>query len=51
MDTTKGVSVTNTITGAGADANAAWIGDDAWSSSTLFDFLAGQRGDRARTPG
>jgi hypothetical protein len=33
-DTTKGVSVTNTITGAGASANAAWIGDDAWFSST-----------------
>jgi hypothetical protein len=33
-DTTKGVSVTNSITGAGASANAAWIGDDAWFSST-----------------
>ena len=29
-DVTKNVSVTNTITGAGASANAAWIGYDAW---------------------
>ena len=28
-DTTKNVSVTSTITGAGASADAAWIGDDA----------------------
>ena len=33
-DVTKGVSVTNTITGAGASPNAAWIGDDAWYSSS-----------------
>jgi hypothetical protein len=33
-DVTKGISVTNTITGAGASANAAWIGDDGWGSST-----------------
>jgi hypothetical protein len=33
-DVTKNVSVTNTITGAGASANAAWIGDDSWFSST-----------------
>jgi hypothetical protein len=37
-DTTKNVSVTNTITGAGASANAAWIGDDAWyTSAGLLD--------------
>jgi hypothetical protein len=37
-DVTTGVSVTNTITGAGASANAAWIGDDGWynSSGTLL---------------
>ena len=29
-DVTKSVSVTNTITGAGASANAAWIGYGAW---------------------
>ena len=29
-DVTKSVSVTNTITGAGASANAAWIGYDSW---------------------
>jgi len=28
-DTTKNVSLTSTITGAGASADAAWIGDDA----------------------
>lgn len=33
-DVTKNVSVATTITGAGASANAAWIGDDAWDSST-----------------
>jgi hypothetical protein len=33
-DVTKSVSVTNTITGAGASADAAWIGDDGWGSST-----------------
>jgi hypothetical protein len=33
-DVTTGVTVTNTITGAGASANAAWIGDDPWYSST-----------------
>ena len=33
-DATKNVSVATTITGAGASANAAWIGDDSWSSST-----------------
>src|SRR5262249_34676839 len=33
-DVTKNVSVTNTITGAGASADAAWVGDDAWFSST-----------------
>jgi hypothetical protein len=32
-DATKNVSVATTITGAGASANAAWIGDDSWSSS------------------
>jgi len=29
-DVTKSVSVTNTITGAGASANAAWIGYGSW---------------------
>ena len=29
-DVTKNVSVTNTITGAGASAKAAWIGYDSW---------------------
>jgi len=33
-DTTKNVSVTNTITGAGASADAAWIGDDSAVSNT-----------------
>jgi hypothetical protein len=33
-DVTKNVSVTNSITGAGASANAAWTGDDPWFSST-----------------
>jgi hypothetical protein len=33
-DATKNVSVATTITGAGASANAAWIGDDSWSSSS-----------------
>ena len=33
-DVTKNLSVTNTITGAGASADAAWIGDDGWGSST-----------------
>jgi hypothetical protein len=33
-DTTKNVSVTNTLTGAGASANAAWIGDDSWYSNS-----------------
>ena len=33
-DVTKNVSVATTITGAGASANAAWIGDDAWYSSS-----------------
>ena len=37
-DTTKNVSVTNTITGAGASANAAWIGNNAWvTSAGLLD--------------
>ena len=29
-DVTKNVSVSTTINGAGASANAAWIGYDAW---------------------
>ena len=33
-DVTKNVSVSTTINGAGASANAAWIGDDPWFSST-----------------
>ena len=33
-DVTKNVSVTNTITGAGASGNAAWIGDDSWNGSS-----------------
>ena len=33
-DVTKNVSVTNTITGAGASADAAWIGDDSAVSNT-----------------
>ena len=33
-DVTKNVSVTNSITGAGASANVAWVGDDSWFSST-----------------
>ena len=33
-DVTKNVSVATTITGAGASANAAWIGDDSWYSSS-----------------
>jgi hypothetical protein len=37
-DVTKNVSVTNTITGAGASANAAWIGNNAWvTSAGLLD--------------
>ena len=37
-DTTKNVSVTNTITGAGASADAAWIGNNAWvTSAGLLD--------------
>jgi hypothetical protein len=37
-DTTKNISVTNTITGAGASANDAWVGDDAWVTSTGAPF-------------
>jgi hypothetical protein len=33
-DVTKNVTVATTITGAGASANAAWIGDDSWYSSS-----------------
>jgi hypothetical protein len=33
-DATKNISVTNSITGAGTSANAAWIGDDPSFSST-----------------
>lgn len=33
-DVTKNVSVATTITGAGASANAAWIGDESWYSSS-----------------
>jgi hypothetical protein len=33
-DTTKNVSVTNTLTGAGASGNAGWIGEDSWVSGT-----------------
>jgi hypothetical protein len=33
-DVTKNVTVATTITGAGASPNAAWIGDDSWSSSS-----------------
>ena len=33
-DTTKSVTVTNTITGAGASADAAWIGDESGVNST-----------------
>lgn len=33
-DATKNVSVATTITGAGASANAAWIGDESWYSSS-----------------
>jgi hypothetical protein len=37
-DVTKSVGVTNTITGAGASANDAWIGDTAWINSTGAPF-------------
>jgi len=33
-DVTKNVTVTNTITGAGASANAAWMGDNSWYSGS-----------------
>jgi peptidase A4-like protein len=33
-DVTKNVTVATTITGAGASANAAWIGDDSWYSNS-----------------